>query len=280
MRENGTCRICGNEGKGQFFVQWVKPTFTDWDKLLPGDIICSDCAFWFEESSLELARITGKEKRQRMRNYSHFVVGGQWTPLSKGDKAKMIELLLGDPFPELAVVADSGQKHIAFRATRNPQGGKAGWVQFEEQRLWVDPPQLKSAIETIENALSTFSKAELASAHYLPHRIIQFGMVEWQQLESELKPMRGSAFFALVIFLAQRTETETNEYDARNSGRPAGNNLAGDRQRVQKPLPPNDLGTVREHGESQCIHEQSGQVRQLSLFETQLPDRRPGHRAG
>lgn len=158
---DGICRICGQSGEGQVFSDWARPTFTDWDKLQPGQILCDDCAFWFEERSEKLARITGKDKPQRMRNYSHFVVGGEWTPLSKGDKARMRDILLSPPFPELAAVAASGQKHIVFRATRNPSGSRAGWVQFEEQRLWVDPPDLARLLDLIEALYPGFSKTEI-----------------------------------------------------------------------------------------------------------------------
>jgi len=85
----GICRVCGDYGNGIPFSDWVRPTFTDWDKILPGDIFCQACQFCFEEQSELLAQLVGKEKPQRMRNYSHFVVDGEWIPLSKGDKAKM-----------------------------------------------------------------------------------------------------------------------------------------------------------------------------------------------
>lgn len=52
----GNCRICGKNGIGQLFDDWVKPTFTDWDKLQPGEIICNDCLFWFDESSEVLTK--------------------------------------------------------------------------------------------------------------------------------------------------------------------------------------------------------------------------------
>lgn len=265
------CRFCGqNKEEGQYFSEWVRPTFTDHDKLLPGEIVCKDCAFWFEESSQLLAGITGKDKPQRMRNYSHFIVNDKWYPLSKSDKTKMIELLLGEPFPELAAVAESGQKHIVFRAIRNPQGSRAGWLQFEEQRIWINPLELKSLIDTIENGLSVFSKSELASGNYLPYRIIQFGLSQWQALEAVIKSQRGSLFFQLALFLSQRKETETNDGatggTTRDGGGPAGNSLAGHRQRLQEPVPANNLGAVRELGEGVGFQEQPGQIRQLGLF--------------
>jgi hypothetical protein len=121
----GICRFCGQTGEGQPFGKWVKPTFTNWDKLVNEDIACNDCLFWFDEASMKLAECVGKPNPQRMRNSPHFIKCGEWTPLSKGNKVKMIELLTTPSFPELAVIADSGQKHIVFQAMRNPHESKA-----------------------------------------------------------------------------------------------------------------------------------------------------------
>ena len=258
------CRFCGSEKSGIDFNVWVKPTFTDHDLLLPGDSVCNDCLFWFEEASADLQSRTGKDKPQRMRNYSHFVVNGEWVPLSKGDKARMLEMLTSLPFPEMAAIADSGQKHIVFRAVRNAPGSRAGWVQFEEQRVWIEPDSLCKLVKAIEGGLIVFSKAEIESGQYIPHRIMQFGIAQWQALEAELKPSRGSLFFQVAVFLSQRKEIE----DAGNGGGSAGNSLAGDRRGVQKSGPPDDMGTIREHGQGRSVHEQSRKIHQLSMFET------------
>lgn len=262
---NGVCRFCGQQNEGNDFHKWVKSTFTDHDKLLPGSIICNDCLFWFEEKSTELAAKMDKNKPQRMRNYSHFIINETWTPLSKGDKSTMTKLLLSTPFPELAAIAESGQKHIVFRATRNPQGGKAGWVQFEEQSLWLEPDDLRQTLDAVEPALSTFSKGEIESGNYLPHRIMAYGLDAWQELEAIVKLLRGGLFFNLAIFLAQKREDNDNEGD---SSRLAGNRVAGNRQRIQKSLSADDLGAIREHREGGSVHQQSRQVHQLGLFET------------
>lgn len=179
----------------------------------------------------------------------------------------MIELLLGDPFPELAVLTDQGKKHIVFQARRNPEGSKAGWVQFDEHPLWVEPDQLQFWLDLVETMLSIFSKAEIESGNYLPYRILEFGLEQWQTAEMKIKSQRGSLFFDLIIFLAQRKETETDERNTGDGGKPVGHNLAGDRERLQESLPPNDLGAVREHGQGQRLHQQPGQIRQLTLFE-------------
>ena len=257
------CRFCGKNGEGESFDKWVKPTFTDHDKLLPGKIVCNDCLFWFDEASAELAIKVGKDKPQKMRNYSHFIVDGEWQPLSKGNKAAMKNLLLSEPFPELAAISDTGQKHIVFRAKRNQLGSKAGWVQFEEKDLWIEPRELRELLEIIQPALSVFGKGEIESGNYLPYRIVEFGLDEWQKLEAKIKLVRGSLFFNLVVFLAQKQEFD----NARDSSGFTRDHLARNRRRVQKPVSSHDLGAIREHSEGQFVHEQPGQVCQLTMFE-------------
>lgn len=266
---NGQCRLCGQTAEGLAFGDWVKATFTDWDKLLPGQIICHPCLFWFNEASPELAARVGKDKPQRMRNYSHFIVNGAWLPLSKGDKARMRDLLLHPPFPELAVVADSGQKHIAFRAVRNAPGNRAGWVQFETQRIWVAPAELDALLRPMTALLAAFSKAEIETGHYARHRILKFGISAWHEQETALKAQRGSGLFQLAIFLAQHEEDSSGRSTASPSGAggsAAHADLAGHPDGLQKPLPEDDLGTVREPDTERGVHEQPGEVRQLPLF--------------
>lgn len=260
------CRICGQDGEGQLFEQWVKPTFTDWDKLKPGNIICTDCLFWFDERSEELARRVGKEKPQRMRNYSHFVVNGEWIPLSKGDKRRMQKLLLGAPFPELAAIAQSGQKHIIFRAPYNPVGSETGWVQFEEQSMFVIPAALRAMLDMIEALYVTFSKAEIETGQYKQYRIRAFGLEEWAALEREVTEWRGKPLFDLALFLAQKPE-DNDDADARGSRDTARGHLEGDTGRLQEPVQAVDLAAVRGSRAQRGLHEQPGPVRQLTLFE-------------
>ena len=240
----GTCRFCGAHGQGEAFERWVRPTFTDHDKLLPGEIVCDDCLFWFQESSESLARTVGKwwatgdealaanpdrvkkflkaKKRQpepgelfsvgekggwyipqRMRNYSQFIVGEQWRPLSKGQKAEMSALLTAVPFPELAVVAESGQKHIVFRGRRNPVGSVAGWVQMEEDTIWVDPGKLRDLLEVVEALMVGFGIGQIESGEYYQKLIMEFGFAKWHALEQKVKPYRGWQLLRLAIFLGQ-----------------------------------------------------------------------------
>jgi hypothetical protein len=259
----GVCRICGLPKEGDPFDAWVKDTFTNHDILYPGEIICSDCLFWFDQRSTDLQRIMGKDKPQKMQNYSHFVIAGEWRPVSKGNKPEMARLLLTPPFPELAAIAVSGQKHIAFRARRNPIGHTAGWVQFEEQAVWIEPGALADLLKTIETLYAVFSKGEIEMGQYFPARIMQFGLDRWRGLESILKPIRQTTLFQLALFLAQRSD---DGEQSRIGGDPAQDHLAGDTSGLQEQVPHDDLGAVRERDQIGSLHEQPGEVHQLDLF--------------
>jgi len=197
---SGVCRCCGLEGRGLHFEKWVPDTFTNWDSLRGGQIICEACQFCFTDRNEPLTRKTGKDKPQRMRNYSHFVTGkGEWIPCSKGDKRRMRELLADEP--AVAIIAVSGQKHIIFRA-------QEGWWQFEEQTLRPFPADLARLLGIVEQLYAGFSKADIETGRYPQHRIILFGVARWRELESEIKRARGTVRLSLALFLAQKEEDD------------------------------------------------------------------------
>jgi len=197
---SGICRSCGLPGTGASFSTWVRSTFTDFDKLTSGEIVCAACLFCFEDANPVLDARLGKP-RQRMRNYSHFVLHGEWFPISKGGKPAMLALIRESP--EVAVIAESGQKHIIFRAL-------PGWWQFEETRVRPDVALLNVALESIGPLYEAgFAKAEIASGRYSNYRrILDCGVELWRRCESRIKTLRGSAVFDIALFLAQREEKE------------------------------------------------------------------------
>ena len=135
----GRCWLCG----GPAFdptprSEWVRDTFMDHDRVAApeSDVICAACVWATSDHNVELQQLTGKDKPQRMRNYSHVVADGRWIPLTKGQKREMAELLLSPHgLPELAVISESGQKHLIFKARVNAPGQPAGWVLFEETAI-------------------------------------------------------------------------------------------------------------------------------------------------
>ena len=266
---NNICRICGEVGHGIPFDDWVRPTFTDHDKLQFGEIICHRCRWLFEERSELLARRVGKDRPQRMRNYSHFVVDGRWIPLSKGDKVRMKDLLLGEPFPELACIAESGQKHILFRAKWNQPGATEGYIQFEEQQLGVIPNILRGVIDKVERLYTIFNKTEIGSGDYSQYRIREFGLAEWQGLETLIRLIRHSVTFKLALFLAQKGDADDGA--TRQSGGVVADSLAGGAVGLQAEVHEH-LGAIREQHPGGSVHQQFGKVRQLTMFENERSD--------
>lgn len=191
----GPCRTCNSNATGLLFSQWVKPTFTDHDKLTPGTIICHACLFCFDEASEAIQQRTGKEKAPRFRNYSHFVTNGTWVPLSKGDKQRMLTILMSAP--EVAVIAESGQKHLVFRA-------QPGWWQFEEQSLAPCPTLLTDLLTHIAPLYHAgATKAEIETGRY-SQKTLRDLLPVWREHEPPLRPHRGGLPLTLAVFLAQK----------------------------------------------------------------------------
>lgn len=196
--ESGICRLCSAAGVGLPAATWIKDTFTDHDKLWPGEIVCHACQFACEEQSVLLQERVGKDKLQKMRNYSHFVLNGQWHPLSKGNKREMLEILMQGP--DLACIAESGQKHILFRV-------RPGWWQLEEQSL-VPCPALLTEILGIASQLyeAGAGKAEIESGRYSPFALSKVGIKLFKSCEPQLRQWRGGLPFRLALFLLQKQE--------------------------------------------------------------------------
>lgn len=239
----GICRTCGSEAIGVAFEAWVRPTFTDWDKLTVGAIICHACQFCFADQNATLAARLGSDKPQRMRNYSHFVLAGEWIPLSKGAKTRMLESLLHAP--EVAVVAEQGQKHLIFRST-------PGWWQIEEAAHRPFPERLSAALQPVGALYNGgFSKAEIEAARYLQHRILAFGIGRWVALEKSVRAMRGGAALALALFLAQK---ESVDDESGSSGASVVADLARDAGELQDHLRAQHLAAVRRQHPKRGVH--------------------------
>lgn len=194
----GDCKTCGAAHiEGILFADWVKDSFTNHDYLKSGSIVCRACLFCFSENHPLLMEKTGRPNVQKFRTYSHFVVNDEWFVLTKGEKAKMRELLQMNP--AVAVIADSGQKHLAFRAKR-------GRWQFEEISLLPEPVLVEDLLRQIEPLLAIFSKKEIEFGNYSAHRIYKYGLEDWRIRENSIRQWRGSPYFNLVIFLAQKGE--------------------------------------------------------------------------
>lgn len=190
----GVCRITGQQGKGLLFKKWVKDTFTAHHLLRPGTIISNEALLCFSELSPYIQELTGKEKPQNFRSYSHFVLGDKWYLKHKGQKEEMLTMML--QLPDVCVISESGQKHLLFQHV-------CGTWQFEETMIQPDVTLFQTIHQPITTLAETFSNDEIKSGQYLQYRIIKFGLKNWQQQEDILKQYRGSAMFDLALFFSK-----------------------------------------------------------------------------
>lgn len=261
----GVCRACGETGTGVPFEDWVKDTFTNYGELRPGEILCQACQFAFDEHSALLAQRVGKDMPQRMRNYSHFVVAGEWIPLSKANKATMHNILLNRS-PDLAVIAISGQKHIIFRA-------RPGWWQIEEQAVRPFPDDLREVLALVEELYQGgLSKGEIETGRYAQYRIMRFGFERWRKAEEALRPRRGGIAMQLAVFLAQKEESDGRDGDGyiggqvSDGGVVADADLAGRASGLQAQVRHDDMAAVRGQHPKRGLYVEPEQVRQYDLF--------------
>jgi hypothetical protein len=186
--EPGICRITGKQSTGILFKNWVRDTFTDHSYLLPGNIISNEALFCFDESSELLMKLTGREKPQRFRTYSHIVSDGKWHIFTKADKATVYDLIVSGNC-ELVCLAESGQKHILFKH-------KNRMWQVEEMQIMPDIPLLQILHENMQNLLNIgFSQAEIITGNYIGYRIMKAGIPAWAAYEENLKPHRKTQIF-------------------------------------------------------------------------------------
>lgn len=196
----GKCATCNRAAAGESFEKWVKDTFTDFPFLFAGDIVCQACLFGFDERSELLTKKTRKEKLQRMRNYSHIVRRGEWFALSKGQKTEIYNLLL--ELPEVAVIAESGQKHLIFKA-------RLGWWHFEGENLLPFPEKLKFLYEAAFKIYALgVTKAEIESGNYSQRSYLNNSIETISAMDAPLKPHRGGLQFALAIYLMQKEKED------------------------------------------------------------------------
>jgi hypothetical protein len=205
---DGRCYLCGGVAYAPTPIKAIiKPTFNDFNAAR-GDMsagVCSACVWTLLQPNPDVTRKTGKDKPQFFRVYSHFVQNGVWGVYSKGQKAEMLTALLTGVMPEVCVVSESGQKHLAFKTQANPAGQSIGWVQFEEQRFELDLEEfipLQAHIQALYDAGFTKEGIETGLYRFYPDS----DMTVFRRCEAAIKDQRGSLTFALALYLTTKPQ--------------------------------------------------------------------------
>lgn len=200
-----SCWLCGtmmdtakgmNFGSAQRFGvplrKAIKPTFTDANLAAAphSKSICKACAFCLSYKEL--------------RNYSILVT---FDSLRHPARGEWRQILLEPPQPPfVACIALSGQRWLHIRA-KVAFSREYYPVQVEDTLFYVDRPLLADLSQLVDEMYVTFTKEEIKTGEYQPHRVQAFGIQRFSEIEEELAPYRGTRIFNLAVITAQRKET-------------------------------------------------------------------------
>jgi hypothetical protein len=140
---------------------------------------------------------------------------------SKGEKPLIREFLQREHAANwFAAIADSGQKHVLPFAPMNARG-RSGMVLFDEQLIRV--PSSLELLDTMTELLTDgITKDELDRGEYYVRTMKENREIA-QAFERAHGHQRGSGWFTLALWLAQRDEEEherrSKEKEARDASR-------------------------------------------------------------
>ncbi len=205
---SAACVICAATWpRTKRYNDWQGSTFTDQNKLRGhglSDRVCEPCVWshaWVAPPD-KPANADGT-KGLNLRLFSHFADDRGYRSFSKGEKPAIREWL-SQPKTGWwwAAIADTGQKHVVPWTRYNPPGAR-GIVRFEERDV---PMGAWSDVETVMAALTAgITKDEITTGQYTARA--------WTLAEAHVRAVevlatrhRGSGWWALVVWLAQRDE--------------------------------------------------------------------------
>lgn len=190
----GDCWLCGAKNvTGYPRSKVIKPTFTDSNLARSpwSEVVCDACTWALSYRSL--------------RSYSILATSAE---LIHPTRQELRDVLIDPPAPPfLIAVSQTGQKWLHLKSQVN-YSRDAFKVRFEDLTVRVEPGNFASVLEFMERMLAVFSKSEIATGEYAVHRIQQFGLEQFDLFEGVLRPLRGSAVFALALHVATIPERE------------------------------------------------------------------------
>lgn len=199
------CWICaGPAAIGAPVAKGVAKTFLDGRRCRgAGDAVCAAC---MAAMSKRQFTIEGAG-RAAPANLSHWGDDLGYSFGTKSDKARILAFLTAPKAGRwFAAIADSGQKHVLPFARFNSGGGVAGIVEFETESVLVPPTAATDAARITALLDAGVSKTGILSGDYYPRQVVAAGFDVIDAFEAWAKHRRGSGWFSLAVWLAQKGE--------------------------------------------------------------------------
>jgi len=194
----GHCFLCGEPmTHGIKLKKIFSNVFTDWNiaKCRGETHVCPACCF----------SILTTKGRYGLRTFSNVANEERlWLP----NRMEMREFLMHPPDPPFVInLAVSQKKHIAFKGEVN-YSRDIFTVMYEEMPVLIDRKEFTRLLELVEHFLYGFTKTEIITGDYNQKRILDFGIEAWEAFEERVKPYRGNPLLDVVMFVAQKVESE------------------------------------------------------------------------
>lgn len=210
----GPCWLCGGESRiGQVAEEWVGDCFSDrYRCAAPLAVhVCRACVYVCARTTPVPGRPAkeGKTFGASFRNVSHLLDADGYTNASKGEKPTILSWLRREHSGAwFAAIADSGQIHTIPFCPVNSVGTRRGIVLFERAIVRLPVPysvgwELVGRMTDLLTAGAT--KEEIERGDYTP-RAWKLCGDKLAAFEEHWAGKRGSPWFSLAIWLAQRDE--------------------------------------------------------------------------
>lgn len=211
--------------------RWQGSSFTDQNKARCVDSahVCEPCVWclsWVQPPGMPPPE-PGK-KGLNLRLFSHLHDGRGYIALNKANKPEILRWLREPKQGAwFAAIADTGQKHVLPWTPINPPGAR-GVVRFEEQN--VSLPRDWALVDDMTRMLTGgVTKDEIARGDYSVRTWREFEPSTVRAFEQMRGKLRGSAWFALALWLSQRDEeihAKTRRGKARSAAQQNGGRAA------------------------------------------------------
>ena len=150
---------CGPETPASDFV---KSSFTSLDTVGLSPYVCQGCiASQSERSTIRLLDGTIRES-QRVRCYSWVITATSAIAATKSHRAQLLSLCLNPPEPPFVIcLADSGQKHLLYRAPVCRDRSRIV-VSLEGVPVWYYAPELADRVQLCKAMAAVVGKPALS----------------------------------------------------------------------------------------------------------------------